>query len=275
MGEPIRFTKLSGSGNDFVFIDNRDLRFDADAMIDFVRSICRRGISVGADGVMFIEPSERADFKWRFFNADGSEAEMCGNGGRCAVRFARQLGIDSNPVSFETLAGVIDATDRGSCVKLRMTPPRGLRTGIALRLGEREAVVDHLDTGVPHAVEFVEDVEAVRVVEEGRLIRRHAEFAPAGVNANFCQPAGKGALKLRTYERGVEDETLACGTGAVAAAILAAGRGMVEPPVEVHVRGGEILTIHFSGRGEEVREVYMEGETRLVYQGELTEEAVR
>ncbi len=275
MGERIRFTKLSGSGNDFIFIDNRDRRFDADKMRDFVRAVCRRGISVGADGLMFIEPSERADFKWRFFNADGSEAEMCGNGGRCAARFARELGINKERLSFETLAGIIDATIRGNRVKLRMTPPRDFRPGLEIDLAGRRVTLDFLNTGVPHAVEFVGDVEAARVVEEGRQIRRHPAFQPAGTNANFCQAAGPRRLRLRTYERGVEDETLACGTGAVAAAVLAAARGLVEPPVDVEVRSGEVLTIHFAGRGADARDVYMEGDTRLVFEGEMTEEAAR
>ncbi len=271
----IPFTKLSGSGNDFIFIDNRDRRFDADGMIGFVRNVCRRGMSVGADGLMFIEPSERADFKWRFFNADGSEAEMCGNGGRCAVRFAERIGIGSGSFSFETIAGIIDATIEGSRVKLRMTQPFDFQTGVEVPLNGRTATVDCLNTGVPHAVEFVDDAEAAAIVEDGRLIRRHNLFAPAGTNANFCQVTGSHSVTLRTYERGVEDETLACGTGAVAAAILAATRGLVEPPVDVLVRSGEILTIYFQGRGADVADLYMEGETRLVYEGEMTEEAAR
>lgn len=273
MGGRIRFTKLSGSGNDFIFIDNRDRRFDADKMADFVRKVCRRGLSVGADGLMFIEPSERADFKWRFFNSDGSEAEMCGNGSRCAVRFARELGMVGDRASIETLAGVVEAAIQGNRVKVRLTPPAGFRQGIEAALKGRTATLDFLNTGVPHAVEFVADVEKAAVREEGRQIRFHALFAPAGTNANFCQAAGPRLLRLRTYERGVEDETLACGTGAVASAILAAARGMVESPVDVQVRGGEVLTIHFAGRGAEVREVHMEGDTRLVYEGEMTEEA--
>lgn len=275
MSENIRFTKLSGSGNDFIFIDNRDRRFDADAMIDFVKNVCRRGMSVGADGLMFIEPSERADFKWRFFNADGSEAEMCGNGGRCAVRFAERIGIGSGSFSFETIAGLIDATIEGSCVKLRMTQPTGFKAGLEVPLNGRSATVDCLNTGVPHAVEFVDDAGAADIIGDGRLIRHHELFAPAGTNANFCQVTGPHSVTLRTYERGVEAETLACGTGAVAAAILAAARGLAEPPVDVRVRSDEILTIHFSGRGAEVADVYMEGETRLVYEGEMTEDALR
>ncbi|MBT3351131.1 MAG: diaminopimelate epimerase [Nitrospinaceae bacterium] len=275
MEENIRFTKLNGSGNDFIFVDNMDQSIDADKMIDFVRRVCRRGLSVGADGVMFIEPSERADFKWRFFNADGSEAEMCGNGGRCAVRFAKQHGIGSGDVSFETIAGVIDGSIEGSVVKLRMTEVFDFKAGLEVALKGRSVVLDCLNTGVPHAVEFVEDAEAVALVDDGRQIRYHEAFAPAGTNANFCQVTGPNSLILRTYERGVEDETLACGTGAVATAILAATRGLVEPPVEVCVRSDEILTIFFSGRGAEVADIYMQGETRLVYEGEMSEDAMR
>ena len=275
MEDRVRFTKLSGSGNDFIFIDNRDGKYDADKMVDFVQAICRRGLSVGADGLMFIEPSEKADFKWRFFNADGSEAEMCGNGGRCAVRFARQIGIRKEALSFETIAGMIDATISGSRVRLRMTQPFDFKPGVRVSLDGREVDLDFLNTGVPHTVWYVEDAEAAEVFRDGRRIRRHETFAPAGTNANFCQVTGPRAIKIRTYERGVEDETLACGTGTVASAILAASRGLVEPPVDVTVRSGEILTISFSGRGNEVRDVYMEGDTRLVYEGEITEEALR
>ena len=270
----IAFTKFSGSGNDFIFIDNRNLEHRADEMIDFVRRVCRRGQSVGADGLMFIEPSERADFKWRFFNADGSEGEMCGNGGRCAARFARELGIAADSVSFETIAGVIDATMNGSKVKLRMTQPFDYRSDIHLDINGRGVEVDHLNTGVPHAVEFTDDVENVDIVGDGRAIRTHDAFAPAGANANFARVSGGNSVILRTYERGVENETLACGTGAVATAILAAARGLVSAPVDVNVRSGEILKIYFEGTGADVRDVYMEGETRLVYQGEMTEEAL-
>jgi diaminopimelate epimerase len=275
MKKNIRFTKLNGSGNDFIFVDNMDRSLDADKMIGFVRSVCRRGLSVGADGVMFIEPSDRADFKWRFFNADGSEAEMCGNGGRCAVRFAKQYGIGSGDVSFETIAGIIDGSIEGSVVKLRMTEAFDFSAGVEVDLKGRRAVLDCLNTGVPHAVEFVEDAEAADIVGDGRQIRHHEAFAPAGVNANFCQVTGPNSLILRTYERGVEDETLACGTGAVATAILAATRGLVEPPVEVSVRSGEILTIFFNGSGANADNIYMQGETRLVYEGEMTEDATR
>ncbi len=274
MEDKIHFTKLNGSGNDFIFIDNRDLGLDADKMIGFVRSVCRRGISIGADGVMFIEPSDRADFKWRFFNADGSEAEMCGNGGRCAVRFARHADIGEGDVSFETIAGIIDGSIEGSIVKLRMTDAFDFRAGIEVDLKGRSATLDHINTGVPHAVEFVEDVDAAVIVRDGRQIRNHGEFAPAGANANFCQVSGPNSVVLRTYERGVEDETLACGTGAVAAAILAATRGLVEPPVDVRVRSGEILTIFFSGRGAGVSDIYMRGGTRLVYEGDMAGDAV-
>lgn len=275
MEKNIRFTKLNGSGNDFIFVDNMDRSLDADKMIDFVRNVCRRGLSVGADGVMFIEPSERADFKWRFFNADGSEAEMCGNGGRCAVRFAKEYGIGSGDVSFETIAGIIDGSIEGSVVKLRMTEAFDFKAGVEVELKGRRVVLDCLNTGVPHAVEFVEDAETVDLAGDGRQIRYHEAFAPSGTNANFCQVTGPNSLILRTYERGVEDETLACGTGAVATAILAATRGLVEPPVEVSVKSGEILTIFFSGRGAEVADIYMQGETRLVYEGEMSEDAMR
>ena len=187
----IAFTKFSGSGNDFIFIDNRSLEHRADEMIDFVQRVCRRGQSVGADGLMFIEPSERADFKWRFFNADGSEGEMCGNGGRCAARFARELGIAADSVSFETIAGVIDATMNGSRVKLRMTQPFDYRAGIRLDINGRGVEVDHLNTGVPHAVEFTE--------RRGEC--RHRGRRPGHPHARRLCACG-GERELRPGERG-------------------------------------------------------------------------
>ena len=269
----IEFTKFSGSGNDFIFIDNRNLEHRADEMIDFVQRVCRRGQSVGADGLMFIEPSERADFKWRFFNADGSEGEMCGNGGRCAARFARELGIATDSVSFETIAGVIDATMSDSRVKLRMTQPFDYRAGIRLDINGRGVLVDHMNTGVPMPWNSWTMSRTSISWPMGGRFGPMVSFAPAGANANFARVSGDNSLVLRTYERGVENETLACGTGAVATAVLAATRGLVTAPVDVQVRSGEILKIYFEGVGAEVSDVYMEGETRLVYQGEMTEEA--
>ncbi len=270
----MNFFKMSGSGNDFILMDNREgVLADVADIGEFVRAICRRKVSVGADGVILVEPSERADFRWRFFNADGGEVEMCGNGGRCVARFAYLQGIAGERMSFETVAGLIDAEVRGEVVKLRLTEPSALQVNLPIDLGGEVLTVDSLNTGVPHVVAFVQDLDRFEVFRHGRSLRYHEAFAPAGTNANFVTITGPHSLSVRTYERGVEDETLACGTGSVASALAAAARGEVASPVEVTVRSGEILSIHFDRIDGAFRNVYLEGRVRVIYEGRLWEEA--
>ena len=273
MVENIKFMKLSGSGNDFIFIENFDKEFKEESMPDFVKSVCRRGLSVGADGLMFIQSSEKADFKWRFFNSDGSEGEMCGNGGRCAIRFAQEIGLISEEGSFETKAGVLDASITGNRVKVRMTKPHSFTQTTKIVLVDQEVLLDSINTGVPHAILYTKDLDSVDVQKDGREIRNHAVYQPEGTNVNFVRVVDKNNLDIRTYERGVEDETLACGTGAVASSLMAAARNLVESPVNVKVRSGESLVIHFNGNPENASDVYMEGGTRLVYTGEIRTDA--
>jgi diaminopimelate epimerase len=270
----IPFSKINGSGNDFLLIDNRDGIMEGIDRPVFVSKVCDRARSVGADGVILIEPSRTADFRWDFYNADGSRAEMCGNGGRCAARFAAARKIAGREMSFETTAGIIHAAVSGRRVKLQMTRPAGLAVDRELTLAGRRYVYSFLDTGVPHAVLFVPDVDRADVAGVGRGFRRHRAFAPRGTNVNFAQPRD-GALWVRTYERGVEGETLACGTGAVASAILAAVRGVAEPPVSVRTSGGEMLTVHFDAGRKDFGEVYLEGDTSWSCDGRMFEEAYR
>lgn len=271
--EPIRFCKMHGCGNDFIIIDNRQKILDADQIQDFVLKVCTRKISVGADGLILIEPSSRAHFRWRFFNSDGSEAEMCGNAGRCAARFAVRKGIAPSRLSFETKAGVIAAEVFGRRVKLQMTKPFGLKLDIKVPLDGEIFLFDFINTGVPHAVRFVADVASIPVKDLGRKVRFHHYFQPAGTNVNFAQVLDLHQLQVRTYERGVEDETLACGTGAIASALIGAYRGLVASPVAVKTSGGEILNIYFEQEEKEFKEVFLEGDTTLVYEGILNEEA--
>ncbi len=271
----IPFCKMSGSGNDFILVDNRQRILDGDQLGDFVRRVCARKVSVGADGFILIEPSERVHFRWRFFNADGSEAEMCGNGGRCAARFAVLQGIAPERLSFETLAGIIEAEVHGRRVKLQMVQPSGMELDLRVRIEGDEHPLHFINTGVPHAVEFVEETSRVAVVDLGRKIRFHPQFQPAGTNADFVQPIDRGHMKVRTYERGVEDETLACGTGAVASALIAAAQGLADSPMAVETTGGEILNIYFQRQGKGFERVFLEGDTRLVYEGKLWEEAYK
>ena len=272
----IDFYKMSGSGNDFILVDNRANVIDAGVAPELARKLCRRKVSVGADGLILIENDDEVDFAWSFFNADGSKAEMCGNGGRCVARLANILGISGPSLAFRTLAGIIRAEVAGSRVKLQMTEPRDLRLDLELELNGQRFNTHFINTGVPHTVFILDGPELLaqqEVVGIGRKVRFHSQFAPAGTNVNFVALIGEQALAIRTYERGVEDETLACGTGATAVALVAAAKGMVRPPVDVHTKSGETLTIYFDFDEGLPQEVYMEGETTVIYQGKLWNEA--
>ena len=268
----IPFSKLSGSGNDFILIDNRPGIVASEELPRLARRLCRRKFSVGADGLIAIEEAQAADFRWQFFNADGSSAEMCGNGGRCAARFAVEKGIAGPRLRFETLAGPIRAVVTGRRVKLELVLPTDFRLSIDIPLASATRWGASVNTGVPHVVLSEEDLEAVAVNALGREIRNHSLFAPSGTNVNFVRRTGQQEISIRTYERGVEDETLACGTGAVASALIGACWWEIVPPVAVRTRGGEILTVHFSRQGERFDEVFLEGETFWVYEGRCVDE---
>lgn len=271
---PISFWKMNGAGNDFVIIDHRQPLIPQELKPEFARRVCRRKFSVGADGLFLIEPSDKADFRWRFFNADGSEAEMCGNGARCVARFAYMHGIAAARMRFETLAGIVDATVADTQVTIRMTSPHSFRFDRQVEVGGQLFMVHSVDTGVPHAVIFVDDIATTDVIGLGRQLRHHPAFAPAGTNVNFVGRTGEG-LRIRTYERGVEDETLACGTGVVAGALIAAAKGMADSPMAMLTAGGVALTVQFTGtKGGEVDQVLLKGPAHLAYKGELTAEAL-
>lgn len=272
--DSVEFWKMSGSGNDFIVIDNRAGRISEGEMPFLVERWCRRRESVGADGVIFVTRSDHHDFAWRFFNADGGEAEMCGNGSRCVARFAYLKGIAGKEMTFGTLAGPISATVNGRMVKVRMPRPSDLSLDLDIERRPEWISVDFVHTGVPHVVVQVNELAGLPVVEQGRAIRTHKHFAPEGTNANFVRILGPDSLEIRTYERGVEDETLACGTGSMAAVLVASARNMVQSPVRVKTRGGETLTIYFENNGGVIERVWMEGNTTIVYQGQLSEEAL-
>jgi diaminopimelate epimerase len=272
--EKIEFWKMNGSGNDFVLIDNREGQVSENDMSALVKGVCRRRESVGADGVIFIIKSKKYDFAWRFFNADGSEAEMCGNGSRCAARFASLNGIAGTSMTFETIAGPISAEVTGRIVKVLMPVPSGLKTNIELPLKSRQIKADFINTGVPHTVVHVKDLDNYPIVEEGREIRYHSMFSPAGTNSNFVNVRNTNYIEVRTYERGVEDETLACGTGSIASALTSNARGMVVSPVTVKTRGGEELKIYFEKTGDVFTRVWLEGGTSIACMGRLHEEAM-
>ena len=264
---------MSGAGNDFIIIDNRDGKVKDTNLTDFISGVCRRKMSAGADGLILIETSKSCDFRWRFFNSDGSKAEMCGNGARCAARFAHVTGIAGSVLSFETDVGVVSAQMNNDRVKVRMPEPSDLKMVYPLALSNRSLEISSVNTGVPHVVVMVEHVNDIDVIELGREIRFHQSFSPAGTNANFVERQKNNTIEIRTYERGVEDETLACGTGAIASAIVSAGRFNLSSPVDVRTRSGEKLTIYFDTEEGHFSNIYMEGYARIIYVGELQPEA--
>jgi diaminopimelate epimerase len=269
----IAFAKMSGSGNDFILIDHRAGGLNESVLGRFIAGVCRRRLSVGADGVILIESSPTADFRWRFFNADASSAEMCGNGARCAARFAYLQGICGSEVRFETAAGLVHAQVHGMRVRVRMTEPFGLRLEMPIAVSAGTLTVSHVNTGVPHVVVAMEEIEKVDLESLGREIRFHPQFAPEGANVDFIRPDPGGGIAIRTYERGVEGETLACGTGAVAGALVAACRFGMPSPLPVRTRSGEILTVWFRHADGFFQDVHQEGDARLIYTGVITPEA--
>ncbi len=271
--QPVEFYKMSGCGNDFILVDNRTPVIDEGDLEQFVAALCRRGSSVGADGLILIESSEDLDFQWRFFNSDGSRAEMCGNGARCAARYAFLNRIAPAEMTFGTDVGPLQARIIGEDVKLKMPRPKSLRLAETLSVDGKDLTVSAIDTGVPHVVLTVDDLPGTDVVSLGRAIRNHDHYAPEGTNVNFLGPLADHTLAIRTYERGVEQETLACGTGAVAGTLITACKENLDGPLNIRTQSGKILQVHFKRQGERFQDVYLQGEARLVYHGRLTPEA--
>ena len=266
----LSFAKMNGAGNDFVVIDNRALdRSLTDAQI---ATLCDRHRGVGADGVLAVEPAENgADVKFRYYNADGGEAEMCGNGARCFGRYVSRL-LPHNPaeVSFETIAGNLSAKLIGSNVEVAMSDPFDLSLVTNVVVPGFGGAIHSINTGVPHAVSFVDDVGSIDVRHIGSEIRHHQHFSPAGTNVNFAQVLKPGHLRIRTYERGVEDETLACGTGMVACAVVHHLLTGAASPVRIEVAGGDTLEIGFESSGENrIHDVTLTGPADFVFEGEI------
>lgn len=277
----INFTKMVATGNDFVVIDLRPStlpRTQAKRVVrDFVfhpslhqaaQIICQRKTGIGADGLLLLEKSNKADFKMRIFNSDGSEAEMCGNGLRCAVMHSK---VDNNNITIETKAGIYYAAITGKdTVKIKMMDPADLKQGISVKMSERHAKVTFINTGVPHAVILVQGIEDIDIKNIGNSIRYNKVFMPAGANVDFVEITDDNNIKMRTYERGVEDETLACGTGAVASAIVSGLNSHtasgIQHIVNVHTKGG-LLKVYFKMVDLKVNDVYLEGEAKIVFTG--------
>lgn len=241
----IPFWKMHGAGNDFILMDDRSLRFPA-ADAAFLTRLCDRRRGIGSDGLLLIQPSASADFRMRFFNPDGSEADLCGNGARCIARLAHEIGAAPADMRIETAAGPVRAEILPPLVRLHLPPPKNWRLDLSIIWKNKAVPLHFVNSGVPHAVCVVEDLAAVDVPALGSFIRRHALFTPAGTNADFIQATGPCSLSIRTYERGVEAETLACGTGIVAAAAMAEKLGLVQSPVRIQTAGGDTLEASIS-----------------------------
>jgi diaminopimelate epimerase len=264
----LRFTKMNGAGNDFVMLDNRGggLRLASDQ----IAQICDRHRGVGADGVLILERAANgADFRMRYYNADGGEAEMCGNGARCFARYADRVAGPLEKLSFETPAGVIGAELQGELVRLAMSEPKDLQLGLTIPLPDRQVAAHFVNSGVPHVVVPVEDLENADVRGLGSAIRRHDLFVPKGTNVNFLKERGERQITIRTYERGVEDETLACGTGVVASALIFAAVKKIDGPIGVLVRGGNELHVGFEKSGDQFRNVTLTGPADFVFDGTI------
>jgi diaminopimelate epimerase len=265
----VEFTKMNGAGNDFVLMDNRAQAIKLDR--DQIARICDRHAGVGADGLILLglSISGKADWSWDFYNSDGGNAEMCGNGARCFARFVERLTGEKKGITFETRAGVISASFRGEQVTVGLTPPKDLRLNQSVLLEAGKTTLHSLDTGVPHTVMFVPDADQAMVQSLGREIRRHAHFAPQGTNVNFVQLRGADGIRVRTYERGVEGETLACGTGVTASALISAELHGLTSPVRAQVEGGDILEVSFEKKDGQFTQVRLTGPADFVFDGQI------
>jgi diaminopimelate epimerase len=266
----LEFVKMNGAGNDFILIDNRSgtIQLTPEQIV----LLCDRHRGIGADGVVLMVPckSGKADWAWDFYNSDGSGAEMCGNASRCFARYVQRLTGIQNAFSFESRAGVIRVTLLGDKVTVDMTNPTGMKLNQKVLLNSGEKTIHSMDTGVPHAVMFVPDADLAMVQAVGADVRFHKFFAPRGTNVNFVQLLGNNSIRVRTYERGVEAETLACGTGVTASALLSAQLHGLVSPVSVKVEGGDILQVAFTRGKDGFTNVKLSGPADFAFDGHIT-----
>lgn len=261
---------MNGAGNDFVLLDNRAQKIKV-SRADVVR-LCDRHRGVGADGVILLVPcsTRKADWAWEFYNSDGSTGEMCGNGARCFARYVQRLTNSTGDFTFETEAGIITARFAGERVTVNLTEPQQLRLGEEISLSSGNQTIHSINTGVPHAVLFVPDADRAMVLQMGPEVRRHPRFAPKGTNVNFVQVLGPGHIRVRTFERGVEGETLACGTGVTASALISSRVNQFSSPVRVQVQGGDQLEVSFRQNNGGFSEVRLTGPAEFVFEGKIS-----
>lgn len=267
----INFYKMVASGNDFVLIDRRKVKFTPNKTT--IQEICSRKFGVGSDGVLLIEKSRKADIRMRIFNPDGSEPTMCGNGARSTALYYF-MNSKKRQASIETGAGVLQAQNSGKGkIRIKMTDPHSLETDIHIDHEGTKYIINFIDTGVPHAVIFSNDIDNIDLKKIGPYIRFHKSFkSKGGVNVNFVKALRDNFIEIRTYERGVEDETLACGTGSVAAAVAYANDCPLlsfTKVVNVRTQSGEILKVYLGFKNNSFYDVWLEGKAELVYEGKL------
>ncbi len=267
----IEFTKMVASGNDFIIIENSGHKVTrSQSHQSLAKKICDRKYGVGADGLLILEKSNKADIRMRIFNPDGSEPRMCGNGVRCTALWqSTQHTAHSARLKIETRAGIIQARVNRDQVKIKMTQPRDIRLDLPIRVVRRALKVNFINTGVPHTVIFVEGLDKIDIVDIGRRIRFYKIFQPAGTNVDFVQIIDDNNIRIRTYERGVENETLACGTGAVASALIYITRYPlpVTRKINVLTRSQEVLKVEFERINNKFEDVWLEGKVRIVHTG--------
>lgn len=268
MPKQIAFAKFHGAGNDFILIDDREPHFLLHFPIPqiFIAQLCDRHQGIGADGILLLQQSSVSDFRMRIFNADGSEADMCGNGIRCLAQFIRTLGWQKETCSIETSAGLYSCRFIEEDVEITMQLPKILQRQLPVPLKEKVVTISLIESGVPHAVMLVENWNEVDVLHMGREIRLHTIFNPHGVNATFARMDNSGEIEVRTYERGVENETKACGTGAASAAFLAWKELGVKGPIRMLTSSKVVLLFDFKENSNEMR---MLGPAKKVFEGTL------
>lgn len=262
------FSKYSGCGNDFILIDDRDGTFPLHE-ISLIKKICHRRIGIGADGIILLQDSSKADFRMRIINSDGSEAEMCGNGIRCLMKFIQEIGLNIATCKIETQYRTHCVALHDTGISVEMGDPTDYDWNIDLPLPTETLRIHQLNTGVPHVVEFVSDIEAINLENRGPLVRNHAIFFPKGTNFNIAQISTYGSISVRTFERGVEGETLACGTGATAVALAAAKVHGLKSPIEISTRSGERLKIYFEMVADHPSQVWMAGPAEKIFSGHI------
>lgn len=262
------FAKYAGCGNDFIFFNNLQGSFSSYSR-SLITTLCHRQQGIGADGVIFVESSCKADFRMRIFNADGSEAEMCGNGIRCFKKFLGEIGFNKPSYKIETMQRILSVISQGDDVCVEMGNPTDLRWNLPVSYQDETYAVHSLNTGVPHVVLFVEDLNRVDLLKIGPFLRRHALFAPSGTNVNIARMISSKELALRTYERGVEGETLACGTGVTAVALAAAYQYGLSSPLRIITRSTESLIVDFQRAQNGFSDVKLTGPAQRVFQGSV------